>query len=41
MDIVDDNLLNEEARRNEQGMAIQSEANIVENCGRSETRGKS
>ena len=36
MDIIINSLLNEEARRKEQGMVVQSEYNIVENRGRSE-----
>ena len=40
MDTVTDSLLNEEARRKERGITVQSEANFVDNRGRSENRGK-
>jgi len=38
MDTVTDSLLNEEARRKERGITVQSEANFVNNRGRSENR---
>ena len=41
MDGVADSLMNEEARRKERGMSGQYEANVVDNHGRSETRGRS
>ena len=41
MDTITDSLLNEKARRKEQGMVVQSEAIIVENCKRSENRRRS
>ncbi|KAE8730015.1 hypothetical protein F3Y22_tig00003041pilonHSYRG00556 [Hibiscus syriacus] len=40
MDTVNDSLLDEEARRMEQGESIHLEANIIENWGRNKTRGR-
>lgn len=40
MDTVSDSLLNEESRRKERNIPYQSEANVVDRRGRSETRGK-
>ena len=39
MDNVTDSLLNEESRRKEKSLSSHSEANVVENRGRSEHRG--
>lgn len=40
LDTITDSLLNEESRRKERGMSSHSEANVVENRGRSEHRSK-
>ena len=40
MDTVSDSLLSEEARRMEQGESIHPEANVIENRGMNETRGR-
>ena len=40
METVTDSLLNEEARRKERGISMQSEANVIENRGRNERRGR-
>ena len=40
MDTVSDSLLSEEARRMERGESNHPEANVIENLGRNETRGR-
>ena len=40
MDTMADSISNEEARRNEGDITVQSEANFVDNHGRSENRGR-
>jgi len=40
MEIVTDSLLNEEARRKENGILVQSEADVIENRGKNENRGR-
>ena len=40
METITNSLLNEEVRRKERGISMQSEANATENCGRNESWGR-
>ena len=38
MEAATNSLLNEQAKRKERGISMQSEANVIENCGRNDKR---